>query len=271
MKRIVTITLMLLLAGSAFAQQNWATFKKDSEGLYLYVADEQVSNFSFMLSSRSYIDYVKQESDSNFYYPLKAIWVKDRGSFYVLQPLPQQTDSIRRSTLTSIQLLKNFYGDVQIDWLKFLFRSPLTDMADNLNAVFLNDTVSVTVRYPDEETVNYERRTFTAGGQLGRIILDMKGMRAITTPYYQEVNNKWICIGWMSQVYREGEVTSGMQVSVQYSKSEEKIVPETVVTTIQNISDPGASSSITLYLKDFAFNEPFEVLDSNEKETPVAN
>jgi len=269
MKRIVTITLMLLMVGSASAQQDWPTFKKNSQELYHYVADDQVTNFSFLLSSRSYIEYVKQQADSNFYYPLKAIWVKDRGSFYVLQPLPEQADSLRRSTLTSIQLLKNFYGDVQIDWLKFLFRSPLTDMADNLNAVFMNDTVSVTTLFPNEETINYERRTFTAGGQLGRIILDMKGMRAITTPYYQEVNKKWICIGWMSQVYREGEVTSGMQVSVQYSKSEEKIVPETVVTTIQNISEPDASSSITLYLKDFAFNEPFEVLDPDEQETPA--
>ncbi|MGH1364502.1 MAG: hypothetical protein ACRBF0_13160 [Calditrichia bacterium] len=267
------MTLMLLIIGlsCAVAQNDWPTFKKNSEKFYHYVADEQVENFSFLLTSRSFVDYMDQVADSNFTYPLKAIWVRNRGNYYILQPLPTQDDSLRRNTLTRIQFMKNFYSGTQEDWHKFCFSSPLADLDEKAEVVFANDTVSAVLKYNEQGVAGYERRTFTAGGQLGRVVWQLNDQRIITTPFYEEINNKWLCVGWRSQMYTAGEVTSGLQASVLYTEIDERILPESIVTTIQSVNDPGASSRITLYLKDFVFNEQLEVLKPEEKPSDGAN
>ncbi len=265
-KRIISIIAFLLVMSSVtVAQDDLATFKEKASQYYHTLARDDVKNFTCKISSSIYINFIKQYADSTFYYPLKFIWTSAGNGYYALQPLPELSDSLRRETLTRAQALKNLWSGIVYDMQKFIIRSPLTALPENAAATFGNDTVGISFSFRDKARQITSKETFTRGGQLGRVIWIYDTQKVVNYPKYKELGDKWLCTGWDSQVYENAQITSGIGVRVIYATLDHKIVPEQfniVAQAREKENNIPITSSYTLFVKDFLFNEDLQFVSA---------
>ncbi|NIW79060.1 MAG: hypothetical protein GWN16_06160 [Calditrichae bacterium] len=90
-------------------------------------------------------------------------------------------------------------------------------------------------------------------------------------PLYDERDNKWICMGWDSQIYENERISSGMAVRIDYNQEAGRYLPTRLNSVIQARQKTDTSKVVTrgynLYLKDYIFNENLEIIQSsNSKE-----
>ncbi len=247
------------------AQEDIAAFKEKASKYYHSMAQGDVKNFTCKISSSIYINFIKQHADSSFYYPLKFIWTSEGNGYYVLQPLPELSDSLRREALTRAQALKNLWSGIVYDMQKFVIRSPLTSLPENATAKFGQDTVGIFFSFQDKARHISSKETFTRGGQLGRVTWIYDTQKVINYPHYKELGDKWLCTGWDSQVYDNNQITSGIGVRVIYSKADDRIVPEQfniVVQAREKENNIPITSSYTLFVKEFVFNDNLQFVSA---------
>lgn len=253
---------MFLWLATGFSQETLESFKKQTENYYHYLATPDINNFSCKISSGRYLNFIKDKGDSSFYYPLKFVWTRDGGGYYVLQPLPQLNDSLRRGALAEVQALKNLFGDLFIDLQKFYVKHPSGQIAANATIQFSADTVLITTANEKQGTLI---ETYTYGGQLGRVIWKFADQRVISYPMFTEAANKWICVGWQNQIYQGMNIISGMAVQVEYIVLKGKFLPSKFSLLAQQRKNPDesiAAGTYIIYVKDFVFNENITELPS---------
>jgi hypothetical protein len=231
------------------------TFKQQSETYYHYLATPGIDNFSCYISSGRYIDFIKDKADSSFYYPLKFIWTKEGNGYYILQPFPELSDSLRRLALVHAQTIKNLYGDMLFDLQKLYYKRPVAEIPSNAAITFSKDTVGIKIVDQGKGTVN---ETYTRAGQLIRVLWQSGEQKAAIYPFYKEVRGKWLCLGWQNQAYKENQVVSGTKVWVDYAPAEDKFLPTRLSILAQEKKDSGenvATGNYVLFMKDYVFNE----------------
>lgn len=269
MKTIIKATsLILLFINILFPQENWQDFKNDKIKYYATLEESGVENFSCLISSSEYIHFIKEIADSTYYYPLKIIWLKEGKIYYVMRDFPPNlADSTQKDLITKIEELKNLFKGTLPDWQQFSFFSPYKDIPDGAVVNFGKDTVSVSFRISEGEKSILLKKTFTKAGELARVIWSSGDAKISTYPYFNEIENKWICQGWKNQFYRNGEVNSGLLVSLDLNKIENVWLPNQFEIVAQTKNNPGQKSVILLFLKNYIFNEKFEIV-SNPSEKP---
>jgi hypothetical protein len=260
--------IVLALSATGYSQETFEQFKQKTENYYHYLASPEINNFSCKISSDRYIGFIKDKGDSSFYYPLKFIWTKEGSGYYILQPLPQLNDSLRRAALTHAQTMKNLFADMIYDLQKFYLKNPVSQIPANATASFSADTVAVMVRESSQGEIN---ETYTRGGQLGRVTWKSSDHKVFSYPLFTEVKQKWLCVGWRNQIYRKGQIVSGMSVQIEYAPYEEKFLPTRLFIVAQEQKEPDqkiVSGGYVLYFRDFMFNEDITEL-STEKSSPA--
>ena len=264
-----TVALLVMMAATALnAQDDWKTFRGEIDDYYYYLARPEVENFTYLISSEAYINYVRTVGDSTHFYPVKFIWTNGDNRYYALQSVPAGTDSLRRQSLERIQRLKNLHEDILYDFQKFVVRPPAFGIPENAWVSFGKDTVAVRYSVPGEDVTIQE--TFTRGGQLGRVMWKMGNQKAVTFPIYREVGNRWLCVGWRTQKFVDGEVTEGLVYELEQVRQGERWVPIQLNIVVQS-QDPRSEKVLTgmykLYIKGFAFNADIrEVTEPQAKE-----
>lgn len=262
-KWVIAGLVIFLWISIGRSQEPLETFKQQSAAYYHYLATPEVNNFSCFISSRRYIDFIKSQADSSFYYPLKFIWTKEGNGYYVLQPLPQLSDSLRRQALVHAQMLKNLFGDMLFDLQKLYFKRPVAEIPSNATITFGKDTVMVKIVEKDKGAI---AETYTRAGQLVRILWESGEQKVATYPAYKEVQGKWLCMGWQNQIFRENQVVSGTAVWVDYAPAQDKFLPTRLSLLAQEKKESGedvAAGSYVLFMKGYVFNENItEITDS---------
>lgn len=248
----------------AFSQQELAQFKRQITPYYHFMDTAGVQNFTFKITTAGYINFIQPHADSTFYYPLKVIWFADGRTYYEIQPFPQLSDSLRKQLLRNAQALKNLWSFVLPEFVKFLVRPPLFEMPDHASIAFGKDTVSVAVRLTENDKTIFYSETYTRGGQLGRTLWQSGTEKVLKYPMYDEVDGKWLCMGWDIQVYNGNEIQSGVRVWVVYGRQNEKILPEQLNMVIQRRDENGKpiQNNYVLFVKDFAFNQDIQIVSA---------
>ena len=266
MRLVMYLFLSLIILSSPLWSQdeapNWETFKTEAEGYQYSLESSGIENFTCLMSADFYVNFAKFNNfDSSYYYPLRFIWTRDHDSYFVLQPLPDLPDSTRRQTYSQIQQLKNLCSQIFVYWKRFAVKSPFSDIPDNATVNFSPDTVGVDFQVAATQGNISVNRTFTRGGQLGRVIIsDTHGTRSIDYPYYQENGGKWINVGWASQTYEQDTVVSGASVSLEFTKAGELFLPNKFKIMAQELKSAERQSFVDVYLKDFVLNEELEIV-----------
>ncbi len=258
----VSLAFFATAALSQTETPSWDTFKTEAES-YQYSLDRSgIENFTCLMSADFYVNFAKFNNfDSSYYYPLRFIWTRDHESYFVLQPLPDMPDSTRRQTYSQIQQLKNLCTQIFVYWKRFAVKSPFDDIPDDAIVNFSPDTVGVDFKVDAAQGIISVNRTFTRGGQLGRVtISDTNKMRSIDYPYYQENSGKWINVGWASQTYENDTVVSGSSVSLEFTKVGEMYLPNKFKIMAQELKSAERQSFVDVYLKDFVLDEELEIV-----------
>lgn len=269
MKRVIGGLIIFLLMGIGHSQEPLEIFKQQTETYYHYLATPDVNNFSCYVSSGRYIDFIKDKGDSSFYYPLKFIWTKEGNGYYVLQPFPQLSDSLRRQALNHTQLIKNLFSDMLFDLQKLYFKQPVAQIPSNASITFAPDTVGIKMVEKDKGTII---ETYTRAGQLIRVLWKSGEQKVATYPSYKEVQGKWLCMGWQNQVFRENQIASGTAVWVDYTLAQNKFLPTRLSLLAQERKKTGegvAAGSYVLFIKGYVFNE--DITEISNSQTPAAN
>ena len=263
-ERIIFGLVIFLCMATGFSQETLESFKKRTENYYHYLTTADVNNFTCKISSGRFINFIKNKADSSFYYPLKFIWTRDGGSYYVLQPFPQLSDSLRREALTQAQLLKNLFGDLFFDLQKFYIKHPTAQIAVNATLTFSADTIFISATNEKQATLV---ETYTRGGQLGRAAWKFADQQVVSYPMFTELENKWICLGWQNQVYEGMNIVSGTAAQLEYAPAQGRLLPTRISLLLQQRKNPDAkvaAGSYTIYIKDFVFNENITELPAPE-------
>jgi hypothetical protein len=263
MKKILSIFLILsALTTFLAAQTTYKEFRQQTINYYHNILNDDVKNFSCLITSATYIDFIKQYADSNFYYPLKIIWMNDGSSYYEVQPFPALGDSLQKQVYARAQALKNLWSYIFPDLNKFVFYQPFQEIPDTAGIEVKNDTVSVFFEVKEGQKDIRSRQTFTKGGMLGRVVWYVGDRKEVYFPTYKEMGDKWICLGWDGQVYQNGEVKSGLRTSIVYLEQNGKFLPEQINIIVQSRDENGKPRTNTriLFLKDFKFNQDVRVI-----------
>ncbi len=261
--------LLSALIQVGFSQQELSNFQNQITPYYHTIAGPEVQNFTFKITTAGYINFIKPHADSTFYYPLKVIWFNNGKTYYEIQPFPTLSDSLRKQLLRNAQALKNLWSFVLPEFVKFLVHPPLHDMPEDASISFGKDTVGVTIRFAEDTQKIFYSETFTRGGQLGRTLWQSGAEKVIKYPMFDEVNGKWLCMGWDIQVYQNENVQSGVRVWVVHGRQNERILPEQLNLVIQRRDENGKAlqNNYVLFVKDFAFNQDIQIVSSTPDST----
>ncbi len=256
--------ILNLLAGFAHASENWDSFKAKTEGYYHYLMKSDIRNFTCFFTTGSYLSYIDSYSDSTYSYPLKFIWTRMGKIYFVLHAFPIVDNSNqRKEVLEKIQLTKNQFQGFYLDWLNFLIISPISDIPDTSSLSFSGDTVKVFYTGKDGGNTRVTK-VFLKSGRLYKAIVESNQDKVVNYPYYTEVEGKWLCTGWDTQIIQEGEIKSGLATRLELMKFENNWMPTKVDLIVQTIEKPGESYGSTIFIKDYVFDVPLQELENSD-------
>ena len=270
-KNCILILLFIFPGYSQHSEESWDTFKQKAKPYYYSLMAGNMQNFSCLLSTQTYINFMKLREDTVNTYPLKFIWTRNGKIYYVLQPFPEMDNTSERpKILEKIQLMKNQFHGFYLDWLNYLIISPLDDIPTGTPAVFRNDSVFVsytTAEGGHEATV---RKRFFRSGQLMSFEVETQSERVVNYPVYRQVEGKWLCAGWDSQIYVDDEVTSGLSTSLELRKIQNEWFPIRANVLVQTIEKPGEKYLSSIFLKAYEFNLPLYELENQQPPDSVS-
>ncbi len=255
------LLIVLLHLGTVWGQtaDRWLDFRNQADEYYLVLEKTDLTNFSCYFTSSAYLNYVSSETDSNYNYPLKFVWTQEGKTYYILQPYPGMSDPKKRQqTLQQIQIVKTEFQGFFLDFINFVIYSPFSDIPDDAEIEFSEDSVRVHYRSGEGNMVADVWKVFLPSGKLRKVRFEAGDKRVINYPAYTEVEGKWLCVGWDSQIYQNGEISSGSATRIEYRKIDRFYMPIRVATMVQVADRPEERYISELFLKDYLFNVPLE-------------
>jgi hypothetical protein len=268
MKSLTVIFILLVVFSRGVSQENWNDFKEEKRGYYSSLESSGVENFSCLVSSSDYFFFISDKADSTYYFPLRVIWLKDGRTYTILQPLPPaMPDSLKGQLITQVEQLKKIFKGTLSDWQQLALFNPFEDIPESTIVSFGKDTLGISFSFTEDNENITVKKTFTRGGRLGRVRWITSDLEIRTYPYYREIESKWVCGGWKSQFYQNGEVTSGFEVALDLRRLDKVLLPIRFEIIAQSKSNRTQKSAMQLYLKDYVLNQKFEIINEPSKPT----
>jgi len=265
MKRIIYFVILSVLAFTAriWSADNWQEFAQNHEKFYYYLEQTDIQNFSCLFTTDTYISFIKGIADSSYTYPLKLIWTREGTSYYILEPYPQTEDSKQRQQIMQkIQMTKTQFQGFYLDWINFLILSPFSDVPENAQVKFKEDTVLVNYQTEDEAGKVSIQKTFLSSGRLIKIAIGSATGEILNYPRFKEKDGKWLCTGWDTQIMKGDTISSGLATRVEVSKIGDYWVPVRADVLVQTADKPDERYISEIFLKNYVFNIPLQKLPS---------
>ena len=266
--RYCILILILLSPGySQNVQDSWDTFKQRAKPYYYYLMASNIQNFTCYLSTQVYINFMEEMGDTVNTYPLKFIWTRGGKIYYVLQPFSEmENDAERPKFLEKIQLMKNQFHGFFLDWFNYLIISPLDDIPAGTEAEFRGDSVFVSYVTAEGGIQATVRKRFFRSGRLISFEVETTSEKVVNYPDYKEVEGKWLCTGWNTQIYVDDKVSSGLSTSLELRKIQNDWFPVRANVMVQTVEKPGEKFLSMIFLKTYEFNLPLFELE--DRQTP---
>ncbi len=207
------------------------------------------------------MNFIHSLGDTIYLYPLKLIWLRQGKIYYVLQPSDRLNDPQQRAPLLEkVQLAKNQFHGFYLDWLNFLIVSPMVDIPPSAQVNFKGDTVDVYYTSEEDGAKAGVRKVFLRSGRLLWVEVESATEKVVNYPVYREVEGKWLCVGWDSQIYVNRSISSGLSTRLELNKINGVWMPFRADLMVQTADKPGQKFFSTIFLKDYNFDLPLQEL-----------
>jgi len=271
-KRGILLILIVFFVQSGFAQLTVPQFKAQAESYYHNLMDSEIQNFSCLITSSTFIDYVKDKVKDSEIYPLKFIWTREGKLYFILQPFPSEiTAQQQQEYVRAAQAVRKLFRSVFYDWDKFELSTPFEDIPDSARVFVGTDTVGVHYKIHSNNFRASVKRSFTRSGELFREIWKSEKIKIINYPIYEVVEGKWLCRGWDTQVYENNEIKSGMAIQLNLTKVEGFWLPSQIDILAQSSQNPDQKVLTSIYIRDYIFNENLQTIQQSVTEKPKEN
>jgi hypothetical protein len=261
------LRLLLILFCASFSQdvdrdRRWEDFKTKTEGYYHFLEKSELENFKCSFTSTSYLNFIEKYQDSTYNYPLNMIWIKAGKIYFILKEYPvTDSDTARQKIMQNIQLTKNQFHGFYLDFLNFLILSPLSDVSESVEYTFSEDSIKVC--YSAIDSLGTEvTKIFHPSGQLYKVVVVSPTEKILNYPKYREVDDKWLCTGWDTQIIQDGEIRSGIATRLKLNKIKGFWLPVQVDFIVQTVEKPGEKFYSTLFIKNYQFNLPLQEIEN---------
>jgi len=253
--RLLFVWLLVFSYTTLFAE-DWGSFRERTREYYHYMYTSELKNFSCLFTTSAYINFVKQQADSGYTYPLKFIWTNSGRVYFVLQPTPTVNDSLaKEAVLNEIRKVKKQFHGFFLDWQNFLIFTPFDDIPENARTIFTKDSIRVEYTSGEVDKIARVKKLFLPSGKLIKVSVEAGRQKVVNYPVYDELEGKWICTGWETRIIQNGEVISGLVTGLELQKIQEYWVPSRVDFVVQTREKPDEKFLTTIFLKDFQFNQ----------------
>ncbi|HFE65103.1 hypothetical protein B1H10_07445 [candidate division KSB1 bacterium 4484_188] len=259
---LFTILFILLNGKPVPAQENLKTFKDRVTPYYYCLENMPVKNFTCLFTTSEYVNFARENYDSSFTYPLKLTWIKNGRVYYTLQPYPTKMDSTRRRIfLTQVQLVTNQFKGFLLDWQNFMLYSPLSDIPDSAEIKAGHDTIQVVYTSGEGKLMAHVKKLFLPSGKLIQVTVWSGSGKVVNYPIYIELEDKWVCSGWNSQIYENGQISSGIANRMELRKIGDYWMPIRVDMLVQTSKKAEEKFLSTIFMKEFIFDVPLQEIN----------
>jgi len=249
-KFYIVVICLFIIIGNLSAQFNKSEFIYRVKTIYHSLKSTGLDNFSSWITSDIFLEALKDQSKEEVY-PVEIIWKNPNLIYYIKRPLPQINDKEKLGEIQQLQvdMIQELKG-LLIDWLRFSAGNILDDIPETYLITTKADTVFIEYeKFEEGKNVNV-KMLFGKNGLCLKIISSYryKNEIIILYPGYALIEDKWLCNKWMLQIYKNGEVDSGFQVSLKSRKVEDYWIPQNLTLQLQK---KGIDN--TWFLRDYKF------------------
>jgi len=246
----ILIFLCTLYLNTLSAQFNEAEFIYRVKTSYHSLKISGLDNFSSWVTSNVFLEATKEISDEEVY-PLEIIWKNPDLLYYIKRPLPDAGNAEKQKEIQQQQMdmIQELQG-LLVDWQRFFAGNILDELPETHLITTKEDTVFVEYELYEEGKNTKTKMFFGQNGRCLKINTHYIHKNEVISvfPAYTMADNKWICISWRVQIYRNGKVDSGFELNLKSRKIEDYWLPQRLFLQLQK-----SGIDNTLFVRDYKF------------------
>lgn len=252
--RVRLLFFLILLISLVFGQkqQPGETFKQQFWKHYHSYKSKGVSSFSFYLSSPDFIRQIDQLGlPEEMHYLLKVKW-EASGTFTfsydsLIKKIPAQ---LMIPIFGKLDTIRNQFWGSTFDMQSLLMENPLNEIPFDAEFWAAGDSVAYQYEILDQGQKITVRKVFLVTNGLYIRQMVFIGNQLISVyPIYEEVENKWQCIGWQTQIMENGKIVGGMEIRFEFIPLENNILfPEKILYIVKTPEKPEEFFVSEIYL-----------------------
>lgn len=252
MKKWITGLLILLVTFTYSQDLSPAEkFKQKNAKNYWCYMDFNVKSIQFFISSPDFIHWMDSNGFSDFHYIQKVTW-KNNGEFVfeLDSAIYQIPKKFIKPVLDELDTLRNAFWGLSFDLQSFLMENPLTEIPFDAEFWGGADTAVYQFTTMDRGLEIIVRRVFLiTNGLLLKQIVKIGNQIIYVYPHYMDIGEKWQCVGWTTQNYKNGKLASAMEVRFDFVRVKKNFIfPEKIQMIVKIPQQPQEIFISELYL-----------------------
>jgi hypothetical protein len=252
MKKWVLVFVLLLIFPLIAQQIEPAElFKQKNAKNYWSYQNFKVKAIHFNISSPKFIEYMDKVGLKEMHYLQKIIW-KSNGEFIfkydsLIKKIPNQ---LIVPVFSRLDTIKSQFWGISFDLQSFLMENPLSEIP--FDAEFWGGADTVVYQYETldkGEKITVRRVFLVTNGLLLKQIVGIRDQIVYVYPHYLDMNEKWQCVGWTTQVTKNNQIIGGLEVRFDFIRIKDNfLIPEKIQMIVKVPGRPKDFFVSDLYL-----------------------
>lgn len=260
MKKWFFILISIVAFGLGQQIQPGETFKQKNAKNYRCYMDYNVKSISFYISSPSFIKFMDKNGLENMHYLLKVKW-EPSGTFTfsydsLIKKIP---NNLLVPVFAKLDTIRNQFWGSTFDMQSFLMENPLNEIP--MDAEFWGGGDSVAYQYTTMDkgqNITIRRVFLITNGLILKQLVGIDNQLIFVYPDYIDINKKWQCTGWETQITENGKIVGGMVVKFDFVRiKDDFIFPEKIqyIVKVPDKKDEFFVSELFLYKIHVEYNQ----------------
>ncbi|GAB4167575.1 MAG: hypothetical protein Kow00108_00030 [Calditrichia bacterium] len=248
------IILLMVMALSAYGQMKPSELFKQKWSKYYSSLNQYVDVIEFKMSSPGFIYMMDTMKYKDYHYLMNVKWMPNGRFEFSHDSSLMEIDKMKLpKILRELDTLKNKFTGISFDLQSLLMENPLEEIP--LDAEFWagGDSVAYQFTIMDKGKEIVIRRVFLrTNGLLLKQLVAIEDKVIYIFPMYTDINQRWQCVGWDTQIYQDGKITGGFANRFDLVKYNDFIyLPEKIQTVVKVPENPNELFISELFLYKF--------------------